>query len=244
MRFKLFGAIFLISISAQSQTRDSLLLQRLDFNLQKQRTEYSAPPLRVSYLSPKKLVLPVGMLAYGFMSLKNDALKEANKETREEILEHNSTFTSSIDNYLQFAPAASVYVLNATGVKGEHNFRDRTILLGMSTVIMTGTVFALKKITRQQRPDGSAYNSFPSGHTATAFSGAEFMQLEYRSKSPFLRYSGYAMAAGTGVLRIYNNRHWLSDVITGAGIGILSTKASYWLFEKVKKKSNPVVISL
>ena len=244
MNNKWLGALLLVSFSAQSQTADSVLQQRAEFNLLKNRTELSVAPFQGRYLSSKKLVLPVGMLVYGFVSFGNDALQQANKGTREEILEHNAGFNTAVDNYLQLAPAASVYILNATGIKGEHNFRDRTILLGMSTAIMAGTVFALKKITRQQRPDGSAYNSFPSGHTATAFSGAEFMQLEYRSKSPFLRYSGYGIAAGTGALRVYNNRHWLSDVIAGAGIGILSTKASYWLFEKVKKKSNPVVIRL
>ena len=228
----------------RSQTKDELLLQRFQFNLQKQKIEYTVPLQSNGYLSPKKLVLPAGMLVYGFISLNNEGLQEANKEVQEEIIEHNSTFHTTIDNYLQFAPAASVYILNASGVKGKHNFRDRTILLAMSTAIMAGSVFALKKITGQQRPDGSAYNSFPSGHTATAFSGAEFMQLEYKEYSPFLRYSGYAMAAGTGVLRMYNNRHWLSDVIAGAGVGILSTRASYWLFEKMKKKnlkSSPIL---
>ena len=47
--------------------------------------------------------------------------------------------------------------------------------------------------------------------------------------------SGYAVAAGTGFFRIYNGRHWLSDVAMGAGIGILSTKAAYWMYPYLKK---------
>jgi hypothetical protein len=244
MKYICIVVAFLCSFAGKSQTQDKLLLERYQFNLQKQKIEYSLPLHSTGYLSPKKMVLPVGMLVYGFISLNNEDLQEANKEVQEEILEHNSTFHTKIDNYLQFAPAASVYILNASGIKGQHNFRDRTIILGISTALMAGTVFALKKITHQQRPDGSAYNSFPSGHTATAFSGAEFMQLEYKGHSPLLRYSGYAMAAGTGVLRMYNNRHWLGDVIAGAGVGILSTRASYWLWEKMKKKnikSSPIL---
>ncbi len=244
MKYVCFVVSILYPFAGISQSRDSLLLERYQFNLQNQKIKYAVPVQRAGYLSPRKMVLPVGMLVYGFISLNNYQLQEANKEIQEEILENNSTFHTTVDNYLQFAPAASVYILNAAGIKGQHNFRDRTILLGLSTAIMAGSVFALKKITGQQRPDGSAYNSFPSGHTATAFSGAEFMQLEYKGHSPFLRYSGYAMATATGALRMYNNRHWLGDVIAGAGVGILSTRASYWLWEKMKKKSNPVVIKL
>ena len=244
MKYVCIVVALLYSYAGIAQTRDNLLIERYQFNLQQQKIENTIPIKRAGYLSPKKMVLPVGMLVYGFISINSEELQEANKEVQEEILEHNSTFHTTIDDYLQFAPAASVYILNASGVKGQHNFRDRTILLGMSTAIMAGSVYALKKITHQQRPDGSAYNSFPSGHTATAFSGAEFMQLEYKGYSPFLRYSGYAMATATGALRMYNNRHWLSDVIAGAGVGILSTRVSYWLFERMKMKSKPVVISL
>ncbi|MCD8260639.1 MAG: hypothetical protein LUD15_03380 [Bacteroides sp.] len=39
--------------------------------------------------------------------------------------------------------------------------------------------------------------------------------------------AGYTVATGTGVLRMYNNRHWLGDVAAGAGFGILSTKLAY-----------------
>jgi hypothetical protein len=244
MKYVSIVLALLFPILGISQIENGLLLQRYNFNLQKQTIENAVPLPGNDYLSPKKMVLPVGMLTYGFLSLNSEELQEANKEVQEEIHEHNQKFHTTIDNYLQFAPAASVYLLNASGIKGQHNFRDRTIILGISTALMAGTVFALKKITHQQRPDGSAYNTFPSGHTATAFSGAEFMQVEYKGYSPLLRYSGYAMAAGTGVLRMYNNRHWLGDVIAGAGVGILSTRASYWLWERMKKKSNPVVFSL
>ncbi|WP_262493995.1 phosphatase PAP2 family protein [Maribacter ulvicola] len=48
--------------------------------------------------------------------------------------------------------------------------------------------------------------------------------------------SGYAIATLTGYYRIVNNRHWLSDVIGGAGIGILSTKLAYWIHPFLKKK--------
>lgn len=50
-------------------------------------------------------------------------------------------------------------------------------------------------------------------------------------------YAGYAIAAITGYLRIYNDRHYLNDVVAGACIGVLSTKLAYWLYPKIFKKS-------
>src|SRR5690606_29011205 len=94
----------------------------------------------------------------------------------------------------------------------------------------------LKAMTDVQRPDITAYNSFPSGHTATAFAGAEFLLQEYKDKSIWYGISGYVVATGTGLMRIYNNRHWLTDVAAGAGIGILSTKIAYWVYPFLKNK--------
>jgi membrane-associated phospholipid phosphatase len=105
----------------------------------------------------------------------------------------------------------------------------------MSTLIMATSVRALKKITHSQRPDGSNYESFPSGHTATAFAAAEFMRVEYQHSHPLLSMTGYVAAAATGALRMYNNRHWLSDIAGGAGIGILSTQAAYALYPVMKR---------
>lgn len=100
---------------------------------------------------------------------------------------------------------------------------------------MGATVSAMKNITKVERPDGSARNSFPSGHTATAFMGAELLRREYWDVSPWIGVAGYAIAAGTGFFRMYNNRHWLTDVIAGAGIGILSVQAAYWLYPVISK---------
>lgn len=97
------------------------------------------------------------------------------------------------------------------------------------------TVNAFKQTASVERPDGSSLNSFPSGHTATAFMGAELMMQEYKNESVWYGISGYVVAAGTGAFRMYNNRHWLTDVVAGAGIGILSAKAGYWLYPITSK---------
>ena len=104
----------------------------------------------------------------------------------------------------------------------------------LSNIIMNTTVFPLKKISHRLRPDSSDYYSFPSGHTAEAFTSAEFLYQEYKNVSPWYGVAGYAIAATTGYLRMYNNKHWFSDVVAGAGIGIASVKITYWLYPKIK----------
>jgi len=162
-------------------------------------------------------------------------MESQNHDLKNELTEDIDTKVT-IDDFSQYAPFVSVYGLNVCGVKGEHSLRDYTAILATSYIIMGITVNTLKMSIREQRPDGSGYNSFPSGHTATAFMGAELLRHEYRNVSPWIGVAGYAVAAGTGFFRLSNNRHWLTDVITGAGIGILSAKASYWLFPYISKK--------
>jgi PAP2 superfamily len=184
----------------------------------------------------KSLIIPAGLIAYGFIALENDGLKNLDNNTKLEIREDHPTFVSKLDNYLQYSPALAVYGLNALGIKGKNNFRDRTMIYAMSNVISAAFVLPLKKITKIQRPDGSGFNSFPSGHTATAFAAAEFLRMEYKDVSPWYGIAGYAAATTTGVLRLYNNKHWVSDVVAGAGFGILSTKLAYLIYPSIKRK--------
>ena len=183
----------------------------------------------------KQLIIPTVLIGYGVIGLESDGLIIVNSGIKEEVNENiDEKFT--IDDFSQYVPAASVYGLNAFGVKGKHNFKDRTIILGTSYIIMSASVLSLKSIAKVQRPDGSAFNSFPSGHTATAFAGAEFLWQEYKDVSIWYGISGYVIATGTGVFRVYNDRHWLTDVVAGAGIGILSTKIAYWINPFIQKK--------
>ena len=176
----------------------------------------------------KQLILPSVLIGYGVVGLNSGDLKKINLDIRNSVVDDNHK-KLGIDDLLQYTPALTVYALNNLGVKGKNNLKDRSIVLGTSMVFVFATVTALKKITKIERPDGSADNSFPSGHTALAFAGAEFLYQEYKDVSVWYGVSGYVVATATGALRIYNNKHWLTDVATGAGIGILSTKAAYWL---------------
>jgi len=183
-------------------------------------------------LSYKKLIIPTAFIGYGVASLSVDGLKKLNFSTRDEINEHKPDHIR-LDNYTQFAPAALVYGLNALGVEGKHNFRDRTIIYGTSVLITSAFVMPLKHIVKEERPDQSNKLSFPSGHTALAFASAQFMFREYKDTNFLLGISGYSFAVFTGVYRMMNDKHWFGDVVGGAGFGILSTELAYWLYPKI-----------
>lgn len=176
----------------------------------------------------KAFAVPAVLIGYGVIGLESDQLKSFNSQIREEVTEDIDE-KITVDDFTQYSPFVSVYALNAMGIKGKHDFKDRTVILAASYLMMSSTILGLKSITKQQRPDGTSRNSFPSGHTATAFMGAEFLYQEYKDKSIWYGVAGYAVATGTGLFRMYNNRHWLTDVAAGAGIGILSTKMAYWV---------------
>ena len=61
------------------------------------------------------------------------------------------------------------------------------------------------------------------------------MHKEYGDRSPWYSISAFTVATATGISRILNNRHWLSDVLAGAGIGILSTELGYYLADLIFK---------
>lgn len=183
---------------------------------------------------PLQLIVPGTFIVAGIIGLENDWLKYQNKEIRDELQE-NIDHKLTIDDFTQYAPMAATYGLKLCGIKGKHGYGDLTIILGTAYALMGSTVCAVKNITKVERPDGSARNSFPSGHTATAFMGAELLRREYWEVSPWIGVAGYAIATGTGFFRMYNNRHWLTDVVAGASIGILSVQAAYWLYPAISK---------
>lgn len=135
------------------------------------------------------------------------------------------------DDYLQYVPVVTQFGLDFAGVEARHSFKERTLLTATAYASMGVMVLGLKNIVSEKRPDSPAHNSFPSGHTATAFMGAELMRMEYGWGWGL---AGYSVATCVAFLRMYNGRHWLNDVIAGAGFGILSARLALMLlpFEK------------
>ena len=139
-----------------------------------------------------------------------------------------SDFKTGIDDYLQFFGPTAVVGLKLAGVEGRSDWPRLLASAALSYGIMAGFVNGIKYTAKEMRPDGSTANSWPSGHTATAFVGATLLHKEYGlTRSPWYSVAGYGLATATGVMRVLNNRHWVSDVMSGAGIGILSTELGY-----------------
>ena len=139
-------------------------------------------------------------------------------------------FKTGIDDYTQFFGPVMTVGLKLGGVEGRSDWPRLLASAAMSYGIMAGLVNGIKYSAKEMRPDGSTANSWPSGHTATSFVGATLLHKEYGlTRSPWYSVAGYGVATATGVMRVLNNRHWVSDVMSGAGIGILSTELGYAL---------------
>jgi hypothetical protein len=186
--------------------------------------------------------IPTALIGLGvYACLSDDVINRY--EVREERNEHLPNFHTSVDNYLMHAPIAIVYGLNIAGIKGKNDFKNRTILLVKSEAIMAALTFSFKSLTKIKRPDTDEEESFPSGHTAQAFATATFMAKEYGDQSVWYTIGAYGIATSVGAMRILNNRHWVSDVLAGAGIGILSTNLAYLTHRyRWKNKSSQLTV--
>lgn len=136
------------------------------------------------------------------------------------------------DDYIQYLPIAGTMLL-CLDKDNREGWQDKLLLGATGMAAMGVMVNALKYTVCEMRPDGSRRNSFPSGHTATAFVGAELVRMEYGNGWGA---AAYGVAVASGVLRVYNERHWCHDVLAGAGIGILSAKIAYWLLPWEQKQ--------
>lgn len=175
-----------------------------------------------------KFILPSLFLAYGTAARFNqlpirqfdyDIEHEINKRVDREY---------RIDDYFEYGMPVLAYGLGFIPGVAEHNFRDRTLIMATSFLVMKGSVELLKYAVPVERPRGSD-RSFPSGHTAVTFWSAHIMYKEYKGCSPWIGVGGYLVATTTGVFRMLNNAHWFSDVVMGAGIGLLSAEVGYMM---------------
>ena len=109
--------------------------------------------------------------------------------------------------------------------------------LGYSFGATMITVHGIKSIFDVYRPDGSDNKSFPSGHTASAFSGATFIHKRYGIKQAAIP---YALAAFTGYSRVHADKHFWDDVIVGAAISGLFTWIFVDRYEKLRIEASPI----
>ena len=192
-------------------------------------------------IRPQKLILPTSLILIGSLNICNDWVNNA---VRDEMTNLRGNQFFRADDQIQYLPVISFVGLGAIGVDSQHSFKERLIVTATSYLAMGVMVNTVKYTVNEKRPDSSARNSFPSGHTATAFMGAELVRMEYGNAYGL---GMYAIASGVAFLRLYNDRHWFNDVIAGAGVGILSTRIGYWLLPmnqklfKIDKKGSSTI---
>jgi len=200
------------------------ILISLSFPTLAQKADSSTTSTRFSY---NQLYAPAALLLTGFIA-DGHSRESIKNEVAEERNEHIPRFKTRLDDYLQFSPLAVAYGLDAMGIKSKTDLINRSVILLKGEILAIGTATLLKKVTHTMRPDGSSYTSFPSGHTTQAFAAATFLSEEYKDRYKWMPYASYTVASSVGLLRVANNRHYISDVLVGAGIGFVSMKVAYW----------------
>ena len=113
-----------------------------------------------------------------------------------------------------------------TYVLGKATHSDRVTALGgdlfRAQMVSQVVVQGLKLSTHRLRPDQSDARAFPSGHAASAFATATVLQRYFGWKAGL---PAYAFGAYVGAARMAADKHQLSDVVRGAGIGIAAGRA-------------------
>lgn len=199
----------------------------------------STQAAKQSRIELKNLAAPVALIATGSI-LALDYRHGVNKTVNGWFEENSSQL--KIDRYMHVLPSAAYLALSVTHIKAKHALHERLAAFATAHMLMAAMGYGLKAVVKEERPGNSGHHSFPSGHTTISFTGAELLRQEYGNT---LGWAGYAVASAEAFLRVYNNKHWLGDVLAGAGIGILSARSAYWLlpweqrlFGRTKKSGN------
>ena len=134
------------------------------------------------------------------------------------------------ETWMQFTPA--VFHLGAAelGLKCESSFAERAVTATLAYGTEAIICYTLKTLIREERPDGSRFNSFPSAHTAAAFTGAELIRGDY-GNGPGSAF--YACGVYVAAMRVQHRRHWWWDTVAGASIGVASVYIARALEEPV-----------
>ena len=208
----LFLSLFSISVWAQKSSEpDSLQSSH------KPTTEFRA----------KQLILPTVLITFGALGTSHGWVADLNHEINKPLEKlHDKGGHFNFDDVLQVVPMSAHLGLEFIGMRPQHSFNERFLTSLTAAVLTVGIVKTTKSITSELRPDGSDHYSFPSGHTSIAFAGAELSRMEYGTTGGICAYTA---ATITAMMRMYNQKHWLGDVVAGAGVGILSARIAHWL---------------
>jgi membrane-associated phospholipid phosphatase len=193
-----------------------LFLTLIVFQMNGQSLDTVQKPRKLSY---KSFIFPALLTTTGIVAINSDF---SNKIQDRSNIFFGENFKNGTDNFLPFVPIAQIYMGPVFGFKPKDNIYNRTVDLAVANTLTLAIVQVTKNLVRYERPDQSNNLSFPSGHSAIAFTTAALLYHQYRDSNMWYATSGFLFATATGALRIANNKHFAPDVITGAGIGLAS----------------------
>ena len=190
----------------------------------------------------------------GLMSLEAIAFHKDEKIANV-FIKNKNKFTDNSTKYI-FQPLGNGYivgpsVLLALGIGSISKYNKLTFfsLTASKSLFYSGFItMAVKYAAHRHRPyesglnsniwDGpslsSEHHSYLSGHSSTAFSVATSIASVYHDKT-LLKWSAYTIATGVALSRVYDNKHWASDVIAGAALGYAVSRFCY---NNDKRRSN------
>lgn len=175
---------------------------------------------------------------FGVLVSGTASLTLADQSVADFFQSHQSKTQSYISrNILEhFGAEHSILVVTGMFTYGMLAKKDRSVstaLLALESFALSSLVTRIPKtLIGRERPDNwmgdgpYTFNgpfhgtSFPSGHTTASFAVASVIATQYRD-SKWIPVAAYSVAALAGISRIYDNRHWLTDVIGGAVVGTL-----------------------
>ncbi|OYX81392.1 MAG: phosphatidic acid phosphatase [Flavobacteriales bacterium 32-34-25] len=167
----------------------------------------------------KSLIIPTALIGSGIILFNSQLNKDIQRDSQSFF---GSNFSTRADDITLFIPALQIYAGKYLGFQPRNTIKHQTIDLAVANTLSYVIVTALKHSVKAHRPDGSDKLSFPSGHSAIAFTNAALLYQEYKDSNFWYASSGFVFATATGILRVANNKHYASDVLTGAGIGLAS----------------------
>ncbi|MBK0402715.1 phosphatase PAP2 family protein [Adhaeribacter sp. BT258] len=215
-----FFPVFFFSTELKAQQTDTLQKYQDPVGVEKPKAPFYKSKVF------KATIVPAVLIGYGVSTIKDNGFYSS-YDAQRDILKNFPNFDTWLDDAFLVAPYFELAAANIFNQRSNNDLLNTTLVILKAEAIFGVTVFTMKNLTNQLRPNGENRESLPSGHTAQAFLAASILHTELKHRSNWYGVGAYGIATSVGAFRMLKNKHWQSDVFVGAGIGILSSHVAY-----------------